>query len=80
MQMETQQLQTLLLGNTIADKLFGEGNLSLSLCFQEVFLFLILPVQFPLSAHYRVRNFVVICLSSQTSFGGFCFFSDHVLA
>lgn len=41
MQMETQQLQALLLRNNIADKMFGEGNLSLVLCSQEDFLFLI---------------------------------------
>jgi len=39
MQIEAQQLQALLLRNSIADKMFGERNLSLGLCSQEDFLF-----------------------------------------
>lgn len=57
-----QQLQALLLRNNIADKIFGEGNLSLGSCSQEDFFIFNLLTVVLLSACYRGRNFVVIYL------------------
>lgn len=79
MQMETQQLQALLLRNSIADKIFGEGNLSLGSCSEEDFFIFNLLTVVLLSACYRGRNFVVIYLWSHMCFCSFRFFSDGLM-
>lgn len=70
MRLKTQQLQALLSGNNISDKMFGEENLSLGLC----------SLNCPISVECPLQRQKLWDHKQQTSISGFCFFSDLVLA